>query len=193
LAEGLAAGDSVAVAGVCLTVCAVSGSVAEFEVGAETLAKTTLPGLAAGAGVGARVNLERPLRPSDGLDGHMVLGHVDGVAEVKSVRTVGQHVIELVAPQRLMAQIVEKGSVCIDGVSLTVAGLTERSFSVALIGETLARTTLGELKAGAKVNIETDIIGKYVLRHLSAMTGQAGQAGPTGGLTLDKLSRAGFL
>jgi len=183
LAEGLARGDSVAVAGVCLTVAAVRGSQAEFDLGAETLAKTTLAGLAPPA----RVNLERPLQLADGLDGHIVLGHVDGPAEVRAVHTGDQHVIEFAAAPYLLAQMVEKGSVCIDGVSLTLVNVTNKGFSVALIPQTLSGTTLGQLQPGAKVNIETDVIGKYVLKHLSWLSDRGG------GITLEKLGQVGFL
>jgi riboflavin synthase len=182
LADGLSTGDSVAVSGACLTVSGVLAERATFDAGAETLAKTTLGSLSAGA----RVNLERPVSAGAALDGHIVLGHVDGVAEVRAVRTAPQHVMELAAPAELTAMMVEKGSVCIDGVSLTLVGVSPTGFGAALIPETLARTTLAGLKAGSKVNVETDIIGKYVLKYVSAL------AAP-GGVTMNKLREAGFL
>jgi riboflavin synthase len=182
LAEGLAVGDSVAVAGACLTASAVRGRNAAFDVGAETLARTTLGALAAGA----KVNLERPVSAGSALDGHIVLGHVDGVAEVRAVRTAPQHVMQFAAGGEITALMVEKGSVCIDGVSLTLVDVSKIGFGAALIPETLARTALGGLRSGSKVNVETDIIGKYVLKYVAAIAGE-------GGLTMDKLRGAGFI
>ena len=180
LAAGLAAGDSVSVSGACLTVAAVEGSEAEFDVVAETLQRTTLGGLRAGA----KVNLERPLKLSDGLDGHLVQGHVDGVAEVKAIRRGGRWEVEF-ASGELSRQMVPKGSVAIDGVSLTLLEVGAGSFSVALIPTTLEGTTLGELAVGSKVNVEVDVIGKYVRKCIQELASG-------GGLTLEKLRQAGF-
>lgn len=182
LAGGLALGDSVAVNGACLTACAIEGAAAEFDVVSETLARTTLGEL----GVGAGVNLERSLRAGDALDGHIVQGHVDGQAELRAVRRGGQWVLEFAAPRDLTAQMVPKGSVALDGVSLTLVDVTDERFSVALIPTTLAETTLGRLKVGGRVNVETDVIGKYVLKCLGRL------GAPGGGLTLEKLRQAGF-
>ena len=184
LAAGLAPGDSVAVAGACLTVTAIRDTEVDFDVTAETLSKTTLGSVRAGA----KVNLERSLRLSDALDGHLVQGHVDGLAEVRAIHTTGRHVAEFAAAAELTAQMVPKGSVCLDGVSLTLVDVRDGRFSVALIPTTLAQTTLGDLAIGSKVNIETDVIGKYVLKHLHQLGGRAG----SGGLTLEKLKEAGF-
>ncbi len=184
LAEGLRVGESVAVSGACLTASAIGGAEVDFDVVAETLSKTTLGDLH----VASRVNLERSLRLSDALDGHLVQGHVDGVAKVRTVRGDGRHVIELAAAKDLTGQMAPKGSICIDGVSLTLVDVSQAAFSVALIPTTLAETTLGELVVGAKVNVETDVIAKYVLMHLRRL----GQ--PSGGeLTMEKLSNAGFV
>lgn len=180
LAEGLKAGESVAVSGACLTACAVAAGSGDFDVVAETLSRTTLGKLR----VGARVNLERSLRLGGGLDGHLVQGHVDGTAAVRSITGGGQHVITFQAEKELTAQMVPKGSVCIDGVSLTLVDVAATSFSVALIPTTLAETTMGELAAGSVVNIETDVIGKYVMKYLAAMSG---------GVTMEKLRQAGFM
>ncbi len=180
LAEGLAPGDSVAVDGACLTAAAIDASDVSFDVVAETLSKTTLGSLK----VAARVNLERALGVSAALDGHLVLGHVDGVATVK---TTGPDEWTFAAARELAEQLVPKGSVAVAGVSLTVVDAGAESFSVAMIPTTLTETTLGQLRAGQAVNVETDVIGKYVLRYLRNL------GAPSGGrLTLDKLREAGF-
>ena len=184
LAEDLGEGDSLAVQGTCLTVSAIHTPEAEFDVMGETLSKTTLGSLR----VGSKVNLELPLTPTDALDGHLVQGHVDGIAEVRTVRTGPTHLIEFAASGDLTDQMVLKGSICIDGVSLTLADAGDGKFSVALIPETLTRSTLGDLTTGSKVNVETDIIGKFVLKHLRNLARRAGG----GGLTLEKLNEAGF-
>jgi len=158
-AGGLKKSESVCVAGACLTAVAVRGRLFTVEMVPETLRRTTLGGLARGS----RVNLERSLKASDRMGGHVVSGHVDGVATVKAVKPEGQGVrMTIEPPGDLMKHIVEKGSVCVEGVSLTVAGTTARTFDVALIPYTLKHTTLGELKAGGLANIETDILAKYV-------------------------------
>ena len=182
LAGGLAEGDSVAVNGACLTAAAVASARAEFDAVAETLNCTTLGDLRPGG----KVNLERPLCAGDAIDGHLVQGHVDGVAEVRSIARGGQWTIEFTALAELTDLMVPKGSVAIDGVSLTLVAVAGDSFSVALIPTTLAGTTLADLAAGSKVNVETDVIGKYVRKYL----GDLG-ASP-GGVTLDKLRNAGF-
>ncbi len=182
LCEDLGAGDSVAVSGACLTVTEICPPQVSFGVVPETLTKTTLGSLDAGA----RVNLERSLKLSDTLDGHWVQGHVDGVAEVREIRTGGGHIVTLTAEGELICQMVPKGSVCLDGVSLTVADLSASSFSVALIPATLEQTTLGSWKVASKVNVETDVIGKYVRRHLQQLRL------PPGDLTMEKLRDAGF-
>jgi len=180
LAEGLRPGDSVAVSGACLTAAAVDGAEADFDVIAETLSRTTLGALRPGS----KVNLERPLRPADALEGHIVQGHVDGVAEVKAVRRGGEWVVEFRAAE-LADQLVPKGSVALDGVSLTVVDARADGFSVALIPATLAGTTLADLRAGSKVNVEVDVIGKYVRKCLERLAGG-------GALTLEKLREEGF-
>ena len=180
LAEGLSPGDSVAVDGACLTATAIGAADVSFDVVRETLTRTTLGSLKAGS----RVNLERALSLDAALDGHLVQGHVDGVATVKAAT--GDE-WTFTAPRELVAQLVAKGSVALAGVSLTVVRAEAESFSVALIPTTLGETTLGDLRVGQSVNIETDIIGKYVLRYLQNL----GPAG-SGGLTLDTLRQAGF-
>ena len=185
LAEHLRAGDSVAVSGACLTVAALAGSAASFDVVAETLSRTRLGRLRPGQ----RVNLERSLRVGEALEGHLVQGHVDGLAMVKAIRRRGEWLVEFSAPRDLTDQMAPKGSIAVDGVSLTLVDVSAGTFSVALIPTTLAETTLADLKVGDPVNIETDVIGKYVRRYLQ----QAGpQPGTSGGLTLEKLKDAGF-
>ncbi len=130
----------------------------------ETLRRSSLAPLAPGD----RVNLELPLRPADRLGGHMVQGHVDAVGEVTGVRDEGNaRLVTVAAPPELLRYVVEKGSIAVDGVSLTVATLDERSFTVSLIPETLARTTLGEATPGRRVNLEADVLAKYVERLVS--------------------------
>jgi riboflavin synthase len=157
--EGLRTGDSVAVNGACLTAVAVTGDGFDVDCVAETLRRTTLGALAAGD----RVNLERPMRLGDRLDGHLVQGHVDGVGTVAAVRREGESaVLEIAAPAAILRYVVEKGSVAVDGVSLTVAERRADGFAVALIPHTMAVTTLGPQAAGRPVNLEVDVVAKYV-------------------------------
>ena len=152
-------GDSVAVNGVCLTAAGVDGAAIEADVMAETLRRTALGVLAPGA----VVNLELPLRAGDPLGGHIVQGHVDGLAAVESITEEGfARVVRMAAPDDLLRYIVEKGSVALDGVSLTVAEVDDGGFSVSLIPETLERTTFGSLEQGRQLNVEVDVIAKYV-------------------------------
>src|SRR5215813_9712487 len=155
----LALGESVAVSGVCLTVVDSAPGALSFDLAEETLSVTTLGELRAGA----PVNLERPLRLDGRLGGHLVLGHVDGVGRVTKVHPEGEGTrVDVEVPRGLRPLLIPKGSVAVDGVSLTVAGLEEDAFSVALIPHTLAVTTLGRRRRGDKVNLEMDVIGKYV-------------------------------
>jgi riboflavin synthase len=165
LAGELGEGDSVAVNGVCLTATVVGPGVFRAQAMRETLQRTALDALE----VGSRVNLELPLRAEDRLGGHVVQGHVDGTASVRAVREEGfSRVLELECEQRLLRYLVEKGSVALDGVSLTVSALHDDGFSVSLIPETLERTTLGSLRPGDAVNVEVDILAKHVERLLAA-------------------------
>jgi riboflavin synthase len=159
LASEVGEGDSVAVNGVCLTAVAVSDVAFRAEVMNETLQRSSLAGLQAGS----TVNLELALRAADRLGGHFVQGHVDGVGAVDEVAEDGfARRVRVQAPPEVMRYVVEKGSITVDGVSLTVAGLDERSFTVSLIPETLERTTLGDAQPGTKVNLEVDVLAKYV-------------------------------
>jgi riboflavin synthase len=155
-------GDSVAVDGVCLTVTEAQNGTLVFDVMVETLNRAK--------GFGPQVNLEPALRAGDPLGGHYVQGHVDGVGTVRSVEPEGEGKrIWIDAAPELMRYLVEKGSITVEGVSLTVAGLAEDGFAVALVQHTLAATTLGNLAPGAKVNLETDVLAKYVERLLPGL------------------------
>ncbi|MFO7300276.1 MAG: riboflavin synthase [Actinomycetes bacterium] len=165
LLAGSAIGASISVSGVCLTVVDNDGGRAAFDVVPETLDRTTLGGLRPGD----RVNLERAMPAHGRFDGHIVQGHVDGVGVVVSLDREDERVtLTIEPPPRLMPHIAEKGSIAIDGVSLTVAGVGEATLSVALIPHTLEITTLGRLAVGDRANLETDVIAKYVERILEA-------------------------
>lgn len=158
-AAGCRIGDSVAINGCCLTVVETAGGEWSFQAGPETLARTNLGEL----NPGDEVNLERSLPVNGRLGGHFVQGHIDGVGEVASIERDGEWVtIRFRVSERLTRQMVPKGSIAVDGVSLTLVEVERDSFSVALIPHTLEVTTLGLLKPGDRVNIETDILGKYV-------------------------------
>jgi len=160
-------GESIAVSGVCLTVVppAAPGQPLCFDVSRETLSRSALGGLSPGAGV----NLERALRASDRLGGHIVAGHVDGTARVLGIEKVGDSwIFRFSLPASLARYAVEKGSISVDGISLTIAALHEGSFDVAVIPHTFTATTLGEREAGDLVNLEVDVLGKYVERLLAA-------------------------
>lgn len=177
-------GDSVAVNGTCLTAVTVTPPMLEFDAVMETVERTTLPCLQPGT----TVNLEPALRVGDQFGGHMVLGHVDGTGVLRGITKHGSEtLLRFAAPPEIMMFIVEKGSVAIDGISVTIADLTEDSFSVAVIPHTLANTTLGEKHVGNTVNLETDIIGKYVLKYI-------GKTAATSDSSLfSKLAEGGFL
>jgi len=159
LVPELEPGDSIAVNGVCLTATHVEEGAFSADVMAETARRSSLGAL----GPGDRVNLELPLRAGDRLGGHFVQGHVDGVGEIASVEPEGNsRVVRVVAPPDLLRYLVEKGSVALDGVSLTVASVDAEGFAVALIPETLERTTLGEAAPGRPVNLEVDMLAKHL-------------------------------
>ncbi len=168
ISDGVRVGDSVAVNGGCLTVTRVEAGRLAFEVVKETLERTSLGELA----VGASVNLERALRADARLDGHIVQGHVDATGRVRELRREGDDVrLAIECAPEVAAELVPKGSVAIDGVSLTVVGVDEGGFDVALIPHTLEATTLGRRRVGDRVNLETDVLGKYVKRHLDRILG----------------------
>jgi riboflavin synthase len=159
LAAELAPGDSIAVNGVCLTAVERSNGSFAADVMPETLRRTSLEPLAEGD----EVNLELPLRAGDRLGGHVMQGHVDGTGTVESVREEeSSRVVRIAAPAELLRYVVEKGSIAVDGVSLTVSAVDEDGFEVSLIPETLERTTLGAAAPGRTVNLEVDVLAKYV-------------------------------
>jgi riboflavin synthase len=175
IAAGLEVGDSVAVNGGCLTVTRREGDRIRFQAVSETLERTTLGDL----GVGDRVNLERALPAGGRLDGHFVQGHVDGTGRVRRLDRDGDDVRLFVDCGAEVAEfLVEKGSVAVDGVSLTVVGVTDTGFDVALIPHTLAATTLGERRRGDRVNLEADVLGKYVRRYLARILPPPGDRAP---------------
>jgi riboflavin synthase len=166
--EGTALGDSISVNGCCLTVAALQDDTWTADLMQETLDKTSL----AGVMPGDQVNLERAMTADQRLGGHLVQGHVDGVGAVVR-RSPSEHwdVVEVSLPPELARYVVPKGSICVDGVSLTVVDVGEASFTVSLIPETLARTTLGTRRPGDRVNLETDVIARHVEKLLPAYLG----------------------
>lgn len=165
LAGGAAIGDSIAVNGCCLTVVRIDGARLSFQAGSETLSRTNLGAL----WTGHAVNLERSLILGDRLGGHLVTGHVDGLGTLAERRDEGDWSLFWFATSaELMQQVAPKGSIAVDGVSLTVVDVAPERFSVALIPHTLSMTTLGQLAVGGTVNLETDLIAKYVARQLVA-------------------------
>jgi len=196
-AEGVKVGDSINLSGACQTVAHVEGRRAEFDTVAETLARTTLDRWRRST----RINIERSLRPGDRLGGHFVAGHVDNTGRV--VESPGPSAAEgteragppeagwlrVEAPGELFPEIAPKGSIAVDGVSLTVVEIAPPVFSIALIPTTLRETTLGRLKPGDRVNLETDLLAKYVRRALGSQAG----AEPSDERLREALERAGFL
>jgi riboflavin synthase len=175
-------GESVAVQGVCLTVTTLHAGEFSCDVLAETLKKTTLGNISPSA----KLNLERALRADERLGGHIVTGHIDGPGKVLSIEQKGADwILEVSCGDELLSGIVSKGSIAIDGVSLTVADLRQKSFTVHLIPQTWSHTSLQALRKGHQVNLETDLIGKYVQRTLERIQGGAG-------VTMEKLQAAGF-
>ena len=152
-------GDSIAVSGACLTAVMVGGKRFEVDVSPETLAKTTF----GTAKIGDRVNLERALRLSDRIDGHLVSGHIDGIGSVQQRKTIGNAIIVVIGvPEFLSRYMITKGSVAVDGISLTINNCARDCFDASIIPHTAKLTTIGFKKAGDYVNIETDMIGKYI-------------------------------
>ena len=184
LIDGVIPGDSVAINGACLTVTQIKGSEVYFDVSGETLSKTTIGKLA----VSDHVNIERSLKIGDKLGGHFVTGHVDCVGVINKIESkTGQSTVWFSVSNEITNSMIKKGSVSIDGISLTIVDLKENLFSVALIPFTLDATTLGSKKAGQKVNIETDMLGKWVKRILTT------NDNTTSGVTEEMLKAKGFM
>lgn len=180
----VASGDSVAVDGLCLTAVAVSKDGFTVDVSGESLDRSTLKS----ARAGTRVNLERALRLGDRLGGHLVSGHIDATGRISERRAEGGFTRLVVsAPAQVMAQIIEKGSIAVDGVSLTVNAFKDDRFEMMIIPETLDRTTLGFKKTGDEVNLESDLIGKYVARLLGKKPAAGDEA------LMKKLMEHGFI
>jgi riboflavin synthase len=185
--SGSKIGDSISVSGACLTAVRIAGRRFDADVSPETTAKTTF----GAARVGERVNLERAMRLSDRIDGHLVSGHIDGTGVIESREAVGNVlVVTIGVPEELARFMIVKGSVAVDGVSLTINTLEPGRFSVCIIPHTAGLTTVGFKPKGERVNIEADMIGKYVERFLPARQGAA--ASPSG-VTAEMLARAGFM
>jgi riboflavin synthase len=178
-------GDSIAVNGACLTVEAVGADSLSFHSLRETLSRTNLGGCRSGS----RVNLERALRLGDALGGHLVSGHVDCSSEVTRIGRDGDDfVLDVALPADMRELVIMKGSIAINGVSLTVARLTDDAFGVSIIPHTWTHTNLQDLKAGNAVNLEFDMIGRYILRHLALREGRGDST-----VTMSALEKAGFL
>jgi riboflavin synthase len=182
-------GDSIAVNGACLTAVTISGNRFEADVSPETLRLTTL----GSAKIGDRVNLERALRLSDRLDGHLVSGHIDGIGGIRQRKPLGNAVlITISAPRPLIRYMIHKGSVAVDGVSLTINSLGPDSFEVSIIPHTAGMTTVGFKQPGSTVNIETDMIGKYIERFMT-MPGDSNASGSKNDIDIALLARSGFM
>ena len=187
LRDDVRLGDSICVNGVCLTISDFTGDQAVFDVMAETVRVSTLEQLKAGE----PVNLERALAAGGRFGGHIVQGHVDGVGVIKQVdRRGGQYVLVIEAPQELMEMMIAKGSVAVDGVSLTIVEVKDRQFSVSLIPTTLDQTNLGQRRPADKVNLEADIIIKWIKKRLDRILPNPEKGGK---LTLEKLQQQGFI
>lgn len=183
LANQAKTGDSIAINGACLTISKLAGTLATFDVSSETLTKTTIGKLAPGA----KANIELALRADDRFGGHFVLGHIDGSATIKKIdKNTNFATFTFTAPKDLLDQMIPKGSVAINGISLTIAELNPDGFTVAVIPQTLKETSLGQAKITAQVNIEIDIITKTVRKYLQQLS-----PGKTG-LTLEDLRQQGF-
>jgi riboflavin synthase len=184
LSDDVNPGNSIAINGACLTVTQIKDSEVYFDVSTETLSKTTIGGLK----TSDNINIERSLKMGDKLGGHFVTGHIDGVGVINKVENEpGQCTVWFSVSEELTNMMIKKGSVAVDGISLTIVEIRDGLFSVALIPYTLEATTLGFKKAGQKVNIETDMLGKWVKRILTV------NESTTSGITEDLLKKKGFM
>jgi riboflavin synthase len=183
-------GDSISVSGVCLTVIMIDGKRFQVDVSPETFARTTF----LRAKIGDRVNLERALRLSGRIDGHLVSGHIDGIGTVKRKQNTGNAVIFTIGvPESLSRYMVKKGSVAVDGISLTINNCGRDSFDVSIIPHTAKLTTMGFSKVGNPVNIETDMIGKYVERFVNKMQYSDREKEAEQSVDMQFLAKTGFL
>jgi riboflavin synthase len=190
IAEDVVLGESVAINGVCLTVTEIRPPHIAFDAVYETMRKTTLGNLA----IGDNANLERAVPVNGRLGGHVVQGHVDGTGRIASIRPVGNSWFVYVdAAPELMRYIVTKGSVAVDGISLTVAESEDRTFALSIIPHTWENTTLRDKRAGDPVNIECDILGKYVEKLLGGHLAGADRQAERGGVTMELLKRSGYV
>ncbi len=182
-------GDSLCVSGACLTAVKIDGRHFEVDISPETLQMTTF----GQAQVGQRVNIERALRLSDRIDGHLVSGHIDGLGKIRQRETLSNAIIVTIdVPASLAKYMISKGSVAVDGISLTINACDDASFSVSIIPHTAKWTTIGFKNKGDPVNIETDMLGKYVERFMNARRGQEG-AGKASRIDREYLLKTGFL
>lgn len=183
-------GESIAVDGACLSVVEFKSDVFTADISAETLSRTTL----GRKGPGSVLNLERALRFGDRLGGHLVTGHIDGIATLSNRRKEGRSLrLFFDAPAEVTRHIIEKGSVAINGISLTVNGVSEEGFDVNIVPHTASETTINALRAGDEVNIETDLIGKYVEKMIGAWGSAPGKAGAENRIDADFLKKHGFM
>ena len=183
--EDTKVGDSISVDGCCLTVVQIDNGTMRFDVSAETLAKSNLGNLKSGT----KVNLERALRADSRLDGHFVTGHIDNIGKIISRQQRGEYLaIEIGIPEALMLYLAEKGSIAVDGMSLTVSGLRERSFVVYIIPHTIVNATLNFKQVGDTVNIEVDLLAKYIQRHI-----EKSSKNPPSNISRNFLQEHGFI
>ena len=188
--EGTRPGDSIAVNGACLTAVVISGSRFEVDVSPETLSKSTF----GNAKIGDRLNLERALRFSDRIDGHLVSGHLDGVGVIASRKTAGDYIIiSIEMPEFMGPYLIEKGSVAVDGVSLTVNQCSKNRFEISIIPHTAKLTSISFKKIGDSVNIETDMIGKYVERFVTRKDVEEDGKKQASSVDLEFLAKSGYL
>lgn len=193
--SGTGIGDSIAVNGACLTAVSLGKGQFKVDMAPETVSRTTFGSI----GPGARVNIERALKLSDRIDGHLVSGHIDGTGTVSKIETRSNAIIyDIQVPENLADEMIEKGSVAIDGISLTINQCWENGFSVSIIPHTAKITTIGFKNVGDRVNIETDMLGKYVKKFLSGQGTRAKSANDAGAyadsdISMSFLARNGFL
>ncbi|MGD9824285.1 riboflavin synthase [Desulfobacter sp.] len=193
--SGTGIGDSIAVNGTCLTAVSLGKGQFKVDMAPETVSRTTFASL----GPGARVNIERALRLSDRIDGHLVSGHIDGTGVVLKIETQSNAIIyDIQVPENIADEMIEKGSVAIDGISLTINQCWKNGFSVSIIPHTAKITTIGFKNVGDRVNIETDMLGKYVKKFLSGQRKSANSTNDAGAdagadISMSFLARNGFL